>query len=417
MSKLTKMTEKNITPEKRSLRIMASADKMPPAEKSSKKPAPDSNRRRGSRQKSKLRNQRSRKVFYNIVMQMTDHSEIGDALRFETLPSIAAKFTTKYDKAIPGMLSWTTADNVKFDDVMSAFTAVGQKQGKAPTAYYVSNRQKMNVQTDKSDALKTTSNDLGSGSQDDVFIDSDIDVVANMGMQAAMEFLTADKEDVEEEKERPSVECHKGENNKHIDVAFYYLRKKIMQFPELKLPDTFDWGSSDSLLKIILGVYVRCGLSWFEVNTLLIPIHFADLKHWALVKLDLTSWTIEVYDSLQHEGPHNFKVREKVECMSKFIPLADRISLFEFKPREPPGIYPISVTIMKDIPQQANGGDCGMFTIKYADCLIEGRDVRYWVIQGRMQIFREWLTCYLLCHAKRKIEQTYKSDDDEDMDF
>ena len=58
-----------------------------------------------------------------------------------------------------------------------------------------------------------------------------------------------------------------------------------------------------------------------------------------------------------------------------------------------------------------------MFTIKYAECLIEGRDVRYWVIHGRMQIFREWLTCYLWCHANRKIELTYKSDDDEDMDF
>ncbi|GMN62280.1 hypothetical protein TIFTF001_031370 [Ficus carica] len=46
----------------------------------------------------------------------------------ETLPSIASKFTTKYDQAIPCMLSWITADNVKFDDVRSAFTAVGENQ-------------------------------------------------------------------------------------------------------------------------------------------------------------------------------------------------------------------------------------------------------------------------------------------------
>ncbi|GMN21489.1 hypothetical protein TIFTF001_048885 [Ficus carica] len=44
MSKLTKLAEKNITPEKRSLRVMASAYKRPPAEKSSKKPAPESKR-------------------------------------------------------------------------------------------------------------------------------------------------------------------------------------------------------------------------------------------------------------------------------------------------------------------------------------------------------------------------------------
>ncbi|GMN55633.1 hypothetical protein TIFTF001_024748 [Ficus carica] len=228
----------------------------------------------------------------------------------------------------------------------------------------------------------------------------------------------------------------------YIDVAFYYLRKKIRQFPELeqrkvttvnmfftvkvralwgvyqKAPDKFDWGSCDSIFRIMLGVCVQSRSSWFDVNTLLILIHLADLKHWALLKLDLTNWTIEVYDSLQHEGPHNFKVREGVECMSKFIPLlAERLSLFEFKPREPPGIYPIPITIMKDIPQQVNGGDCGIFTIKNAECLIEGRDARYWVILERMQIFREWLTSYLWCHAKRKIEQNYKSDDDVGMDF
>lgn len=168
--------------------------------------------------------------------------------------------------------------------------------------------------------------------------------------------------------------------DEHIDVAFYYLRKKIMQFPELlqrkvttvdtffsakigalwrvykKSPDNFDWRSCDSLMKIIRGVYVRCSLSWFDVNTLLIPMHLEDLIHWVLVKLDLLNWTIEVYDSLHHEGPHNYKVQEALECMSKFIPmLADRINLFEFNPRNTPRTYPIPVTIMQDIPRQENG--------------------------------------------------------------
>ncbi|GMN68963.1 hypothetical protein TIFTF001_038011 [Ficus carica] len=49
---------------------------------------------------------------------------------YETLLSIASKFITKYDQATPRMLSWTTADNVKFDDIMSVFTAVGENQPK-----------------------------------------------------------------------------------------------------------------------------------------------------------------------------------------------------------------------------------------------------------------------------------------------
>ena len=63
-----------------------------------------------------------------------------------------------------------------------------------------------------------------------------------------------------------------------------------------------------------------------------------------------------------------------------------------------------------------NRGDCGMFTIKYDECLIEGRDVRYWVIHGRMQLFREWLTCYLWAHARRKLAGEYKSDEEQDID-
>jgi hypothetical protein len=158
------------------------------------------------------------------------------------------------------------------------------------------------------------------------------------------------------------------------------MRKKIRQFPELEKrkvtavdtyfaskvrslwtvyqssPEKFDWGSCDSLFRIMLGVRVQSGASWFDVNIVLMPINLAELKHWALVKLDLTKWTIEVYDSLQHEGRHNSKVREGVEGLSKFIPLlAEKNSLFEFKRRDPPGHYPLPVTIMKDIPQQSNG--------------------------------------------------------------
>ncbi|GMN56016.1 hypothetical protein TIFTF001_025134 [Ficus carica] len=46
----------------------------------------------------------------------------------ESIPTMAAKFTTNYEQAIPRMLSWITADNVKFDEVMWAFTAVGENQ-------------------------------------------------------------------------------------------------------------------------------------------------------------------------------------------------------------------------------------------------------------------------------------------------
>ncbi|GMN58272.1 hypothetical protein TIFTF001_027352 [Ficus carica] len=442
----------------------------------------------------------------------------------------------------------------------------GKGQGEAHTSFHFSSSPKTKVQTPESDALKTTPPHIGTGSQYDVILDSALGPVADMGVQAAMEFLTANKENITasleesegevKEKSDPSVGIkeemmpdpenlfeldkddkenkkreldvkqleepaseesigdmipkkkrvrlsrlgqrpsssmpHDGSPSKapntlihalppgladeppkeileefrawfpkgllkktligryilfskrppryskthdtldkphdlgcmqvekkswyyelatsavwlwdeHIDVAFYYLRNKIRQFPELNqrkvttvdtvftskvrslwtvyqsAPDKFNWACCDSIFMIMLGVRVHSGASWWDVNTVLMPIHFEGLKHLALVKLDLTNWTIEVYDSLEHEGPHNSKVREGMEGLSK--------------------------------------GDCGMFTIKYAECLIEGRDVRYWVIDARMKLFREWMACYLWAHAKRKLEQSYKSDEDDETDY
>ena len=106
----------------------------------------------------------------------------------------------------------------------------------------------------------------------------------------------------------------------------------------------------------MLGISGRSSTTWFDVDTVLIPVNLTAMEHWVLVKLDLTDWTIEVYDSLQHEGPHNQMVRSALECLSAFIPLlAGRAGLFDFKPHDPPGTYPIPVTIRKDIPKQGNG--------------------------------------------------------------
>ncbi|GMN59279.1 hypothetical protein TIFTF001_028357 [Ficus carica] len=212
------------------------------------------------------------------------------------------------------MLSWTSADNVKFDYVMSALTAVGEKQPKCfvmmptdeelkdprvaqlylknptvvpqphrkttvmqlstdtnsewrkfqkeiwgqvdsmnkkledlkkgkkksrkllrrvlkllynindnvegnPTTTYPVSRHKRNVPTNDSEALKTDSDDHRFGSQDDVFIDFDIGVVADKGVKAAMELFNADKEKYKgyqegEEGEAKENEKEKFENGK-----------------------------------------------------------------------------------------------------------------------------------------------------------------------------------------------------------
>ena len=67
-----------------------------------------------------------------------------------------------------------------------------QGQGKAQPGTPVTSRQPMDVPTNESDALKTTSDDIATGLQDEVLIDSSIGAEADIGVQAAMEFLTGE---------------------------------------------------------------------------------------------------------------------------------------------------------------------------------------------------------------------------------
>ncbi|GMN70342.1 hypothetical protein TIFTF001_039385 [Ficus carica] len=394
---------------------------------------------------------------------------------YETSPVIASKFTTNYEHALPRMMSWTTADNVRFDDVLAAFATVGESKcvDLTPTEEELKNpcvarlflnlpQAQPQIPPSKSSFPRPSTDTKSEWREFQKEIRIEIASLkkeqkhSNKLLRRVLKLLSANSnvkgqgqphtahEDVENEnnkvniaeeevnegeanaKSKPSVEeiaeeampdLEKGIPKKkrarlsslrqrpsgrttdigypskaptnliyalppcladqppeqtleefrewikagvlkskrppryvakhdtlsephdlglilHIDVAFYYLRKRSRQFTELKQrmvttvdtffaskirslwrihqssPANFDWGSCESILKIMTGVKVQSGSSWFDVNTLLIPVHLADLKHWVLVKLELTSWTIEVYDSLQHEGRHNASVRE-----------------------------------------------------------------------------------------------------------
>ena len=66
-------------------------------------------------------------------------------------------------------------------------------EGNPTIAYHMSYGHKRNVQNDDSDAIKTDSDDLRFGPQDDGFLDSNIDVVVDKGVKVALDFLNADK--------------------------------------------------------------------------------------------------------------------------------------------------------------------------------------------------------------------------------
>ena len=66
-------------------------------------------------------------------------------------------------------------------------------QGKAEPGTPVTSSQPSAVPTQESDDLKNAFDDIATGLHDDVLIESDIGAAADIGVQAAMEFLTGDK--------------------------------------------------------------------------------------------------------------------------------------------------------------------------------------------------------------------------------
>ncbi|GMN51381.1 hypothetical protein TIFTF001_020524 [Ficus carica] len=111
---------------------------------------------------------------------------------YESILTIVGKFTTKHIEANLHMLSWTSTDNVKFDAAMSALTAVGEKQN--PMDVPQAPRK-----------IPVTQPNIG-------FLDSNIGVVADKGVKAAMDFLNANKEDKDEEKEDEEEDEEEEEN-------------------------------------------------------------------------------------------------------------------------------------------------------------------------------------------------------------
>ncbi|GMN62467.1 hypothetical protein TIFTF001_031530 [Ficus carica] len=107
---------------------------------------------------------------------------------YERIPTIAGKFMTKHVETNPRMLSWTSMNNVKFDALMSVLTAV-----------------------------------------DDGFLDSDIGVVADKGVKAAMDFLNTDKEDKDEEKEDDEEEEENEDDERENENV-------ILKYSKLGIP-------------------------------------------------------------------------------------------------------------------------------------------------------------------------------------
>ncbi|CAL1282491.1 unnamed protein product [Larinioides sclopetarius] len=126
---------------------------------------------------------------------------------------------------------------------------------------------------------------------------------------------------------------------------------------------------------------IEDGKNIFQFDILFVPLHLG--MHWALCVVDNRTKKIKYYDSMQGTDDHclrtlqNYLVAEMKEKLSIVMD---------------PNAY--SLEIVKDIPQQMNGSDCGMFTLKYAEYI--SRDVPITFSQEHMQYFRRRMVIEIL---------------------
>ena len=110
------------------------------------------------------------------------------------------------------------------------------------------------------------------------------------------------------------------------------------------------------MCKYILGSEIACNWSWFDVDKVPIPMNIPILNHWVLSVLDLNTWTIEVYDSIAFDGPHNEQLKNSLEALSNLLPfIADKVGMFDIRQRSCSKLDPILVTILDDVSRQGNG--------------------------------------------------------------
>ncbi|KAK2639284.1 hypothetical protein Ddye_027079 [Dipteronia dyeriana] len=131
--------------------------------------------------------------------------------------------------------------------------------------------------------------------------------------------------------------------------------------------ETYKWDSE--MTDYVIGKKpVEAWEHWRKVNLILFPTNVNE-NHCVAIAVDLKEWVIAIYDSLP-EINSVLEITKWISCLRKMLPslLVHTI----------PDIYndalPFAVQIPeKDIPNQGNRSDYGIFALKFLEYLLAGK--------------------------------------------
>ncbi|XP_056007511.1 sentrin-specific protease 1-like isoform X2 [Ostrea edulis] len=112
----------------------------------------------------------------------------------------------------------------------------------------------------------------------------------------------------------------------------------------------------------------------FSKDYILIPVHLG--MHWCLAVIDFKKKMIRYFDSMGGNNMACLNALKEYLCAESLDKKKQKFDLTDWKTK-----------IVKDIPQQMNGSDCGMFTCKFAEYITREADINF--TQEHMPYFRK----------------------------
>ncbi|CAN7032060.1 hypothetical protein Bca4012_044941 [Brassica carinata] len=135
---------------------------------------------------------------------------------------------------------------------------------------------------------------------------------------------------------------------------------------DYKKYDPKTWKFSDTYKKVFNGNYptdFSNNRKWLKDVDRLFLCHLINGDHWVALEVDLDKKIIHVYDSIQTVVPSNTDLLEEYRPFTKMIPLLLKEMVPERKSSQQ-----FRISRLKNVPQNEEPGDCGVYALKYIEC-------------------------------------------------
>ncbi|XP_060671927.1 uncharacterized protein LOC132803291 [Ziziphus jujuba] len=175
----------------------------------------------------------------------------------------------------------------------------------------------------------------------------------------------------------------------HIDIILYFIRKRRFENEKMfthkcAILDMLFWSSikgrypiweasrstyscDSTLCSYVHGKSPKLSAPWWRCDYVYIPVNNGG-AHWLAACVDLKARHIDLYDPTMGNKYVQNKELDNAECLKYMLPYLLRDGgYYEKNPDVLPTLEPFTMTMIKDAPRQDNGGDCGVFALKFIE--------------------------------------------------